>query len=554
MGLGVFLTIFIAYCVVNYKLLGDGPQGEHIAKLVGDAARAAGITCVVVASPVVGKVLVVGLDRTIGTVFGGVCGWLSFLVAHKIWNGEYLPTYATLSILTFVAAFGSVVIAWRLAKLETTPKLFTLTFILVALGSSDPKSDLEVMVSRILGIVCGSFTSLLVALFVYPISATEAVLESIKRALQGLSHLNAAAISEGKQALGHARDAQRQMDEEAGLQAPLLSFQEAASHSQACEEALMQVVVALQSAHEMLPLSQNEAYVGTYFGRMWFLPGLVWCGFKHIPKEQIKAPQDVLTDIRCTAWLMWRIHMAFRQMAFRQGMGAHFALVLTKMLPPDIVQRLASTSQEAIDCLVNTFPAVPPTTPGLDKFKQTVSELMKITQRQHRQLLHCMRSEQGYTFHPVPNNTAGQESKDFNQLKQAARATYQGNVKGSSARNGAGSDGEPGSPSAEQRLWDAARTEIHLPMPQSDLGAERDIMAAEGASSTSYAPGDSAAVPACAEDQVAEVRWYTFQFLMEELAEALECLHLKLHRLSMGLPDPAIQVECRSNDPGKGLL
>ena len=39
-------------------------------------------------------------------------------------------------------------------------------------------------------------------------------------------------------------------------------------------------------------------------------------------------------------------------------------------------------------------------------------------------------------------------------------------------------------------------------MPQSDLGAERDIMAAEGASGTSYAPGDSATFPACAEDQV----------------------------------------------------
>lgn len=47
--------------------------------------------------------------------------------------------------------------------------------------------------------------------------------------------------------------------------------------------------------------------------------------------------------------------------------------------------------------------------------------------------------------------------------------------------------------------------------------------------------------------QVAEVRWYTFQFLMEELAEALECLHVKLHRLSQGLPDPAIQLQVSQN-------
>lgn len=33
---------------------------------------------------------------------------------------------------------------------------------------------------------------------------------------------------------------------------------------------------------------------------------------------------------------------------------------------------------------------------------------MKITERQHRQLLHHMRSEQGHTFQPVPNNDAGQ--------------------------------------------------------------------------------------------------------------------------------------------------
>ena len=80
-----------------------------------------------------------------------------------------------------------------------------------------------------------------------------------------------------------------------------------------------------------------------------------------------KTAQEVLTDIRCTAWLLWRIHLAFRQMTFRTGMGAHFALVLTKMLPLDMVQRLAASSQAAFDCLVAAFPAVGPTTPGLEQ-------------------------------------------------------------------------------------------------------------------------------------------------------------------------------------------
>ncbi len=37
--------------------------------------------------------------------------------------------------------------------------------------------------------------------------------------------------------------------------------------------------------------------------------------------------------MRCTAWLLWRIHLTFRQMASRQGMGAYLALVLIKNMP-----------------------------------------------------------------------------------------------------------------------------------------------------------------------------------------------------------------------------
>ena len=51
------------------------------------------------------------------------------------------------------------------------------------------------------------------------------------------------------------------------------------------------------------------------------------------------------------------------------------------------------------------------------------------------------------------------------------------------------------------------------------------------------------------------MRWYTFQFLMEELTEALECLHMKLHMLSQRLPDPAIQLqECHNHKQETGLL
>ena len=37
--------------------------------------------------------------------------------------------------------------------------------------------------------------------------------------------------------------------------------------------------------------------------------------------------------MRRTAWLLWRVHLTFRQMASRQGMGAYLALVLLRNMP-----------------------------------------------------------------------------------------------------------------------------------------------------------------------------------------------------------------------------
>ena len=48
--------------------------------------------------------------------------------------------FLALSFSAFVAAFGSIIVGWKLRRLETTPRLFTLTFLLVAFGASDPNS------------------------------------------------------------------------------------------------------------------------------------------------------------------------------------------------------------------------------------------------------------------------------------------------------------------------------------------------------------------------------------------------------------------------------
>ena len=72
-------------------------------------------------------------------------------------------------------------------------------------------------------------------------------------------------------------------------------------------------------------------------------------------------------EIRFVAWLIWRIHLAFRQMGVGGGMGCQFALAFLKNLPFAVVLELAEASQEAFDWLAEHFPDVNRENPGLQR-------------------------------------------------------------------------------------------------------------------------------------------------------------------------------------------
>lgn len=72
-------------------------------------------------------------------------------------------------------------------------------------------------------------------------------------------------------------------------------------------------------------------------------------------------------EVRFVAWLVWRIHLAFRQMGVGGGMGCQFALAFLKNLPLGVVLELAEASQEAFDWLAEHFPDVNRENPGLQR-------------------------------------------------------------------------------------------------------------------------------------------------------------------------------------------
>ncbi len=78
--------------------------------------------------------------------------------------------------------------------------------------------------------------------------------------------------------------------------------------------------------------------------------------------------QNLIMEVRFVAWLIWRIHLAFRQMGVGGGMGCQFALAFLKNLPFAIVLELAEASQEAFDWLAEHFPDVDHENPGLQRW------------------------------------------------------------------------------------------------------------------------------------------------------------------------------------------
>lgn len=118
----------------------------------------------------VGKLARVAIDRTVGTILGGTSGFgayvgykcvYAFSDLHMVcfWHSVLNKTcltwtlsvnfccrclfgdnqntllYFVLALTLFVSAVVSTVVAWRVARLDTTPKLFTYTFLLVAFGA-----------------------------------------------------------------------------------------------------------------------------------------------------------------------------------------------------------------------------------------------------------------------------------------------------------------------------------------------------------------------------------------------------------------------------------
>lgn len=544
MGLGVFITCGICYGVVLPQM----KPGSKYSSAVFNAGKAASITTVVVNAPLMGRVTQVGLDRSVGTILGGLAGFLTVWVHYKFLHSPLegkAQLGLMLSFAAFWAAWGSVEAGWRIAKLETTPRLFTLTFLLVAFGTSggDIRGDFVTLVSRITGILSGVIVSLVLAVIVFPKSATQETLSRMKSAFESLLELSDAAWPKQLQD-GDTHSSKH--DEQEGVMYSTSSSRALKGlpiHlrvNRECEESLLSVFASLRRCTECGPLTRAEFYLGNVRGHLLFLPGLPmsWaiCGGWSLDLHSLEGLGNSVSRV---GRLIWALHLTFNE-----GISEHFSQILSQQYPRSLLLELQQSCQACLRDMMGAFSSTSKIveTGNLTRFTRAVEGLVRISDYHRREQLQCLREARWVRDgHPASVPEGDEEEQDTCSPSGEDQRPYQ-----ASHANGTRAE------SPSKAFWDLPQgLDIKVGPSQRALDRRatfRRQQSVEVRAGTTESPGsthltvkrvdpdDMLLFPETVDGMVAQVKWSSFLFLTEELVEGLQDAHVNLTNLIATLP------------------
>ncbi|CAL8465245.1 g4780 [Coccomyxa elongata] len=556
-GIGVCIAVTLGYAIMG--LLGGKQKRIGLQWLQG--CKWAAITIVVVAAPMLGKVTQVSVERTIGTIFGGLLGLATVLLGHGFGQDEDI---AITGFVAFLVGFGAVCVGYALS-LDYSAKLFVMTFVLVVMGSNEPADASLVALTRIVGIVGGVMLMLMLSVFVFPKSASHQAADNMAEAMIDLVNLSKLAWKatngntekqETKQRMEHARQLDgyillQQEDDDSARKAAA-NRREAAEVE--CEKMLMCVYDKLVKCDELLPVAANEVYFKTFRGRWCFLPALPWLrlsclgspGSWRIPQRKM---HDLATCMRRVARVLWALHVTFQE-----GFEGEVALVLRRHFPPTLLTDLQASSQGALVELAQAFPYQPAASSlGLTRFTQVVSDLIRISEEQRNSAVQSLKR----------GGVSRQPSSD-------KLSRFNSNVSGFSAPVGTNGFHGPASPSSSEvlgappRLADLSSSGLHHSEAAPGRGTQwpsaQDADTGPGVAQSEGTPLDEEDLESIAEaldifpptsaGYASKVRWFSFQFLMQQLAEEVKDMHTATQLVLGALPKPP-----KKRRPGtRGLL
>ncbi|KAL0033900.1 hypothetical protein WJX77_010072 [Trebouxia sp. C0004] len=533
LGLAVGIELFLGYVLV-------APLGGELTPLavqVQEGCMWAAFTSMVITAPVVGKLSRQSLEQIIGTLVGGVLGYLTWLVidAYKINKDGFLLSLC-LSACSAAMGFFNVVVEESLSDANMT----ALTFLSVVFGTTESPTELLLpAITRVVGIIGGVLLSLLLSVLLWPKSASEQAMRHMKAALGALEQLNAVAWQHAdaldhvtwpkQQSGGQRASVQRSESMEIlkrslsvpdqitrDIARPLLAsaFDEGPGAQHAawfrelqCETMLMSVHDNLYKMEEYAVHASAEAYVGTWGGHWFFLPGM-YCwqmGRWALPKQDMA---QVSLCIRQVARLLRSLHDTFAE-----GFDDDLQEMLQRQEPVcrQVIPRLTAGAIGVLQDVLEAFPNEPEmSSHHLLKFAQAVKDLNRISDHQ-----------QG----PVQNQLQRMQSRRWPIRRSSNSVIHSEDGSGASLHIRAVAPSilsrqEPPTPTTNtpSRVhWDAT--------PAAQDGAEQRMRAPfQGQQppeehQSGHGDSNGRLFPDNPEGHMATVRWYSFQFLMQQMAE-----------------------------------
>ncbi|KAK9903224.1 hypothetical protein WJX75_000088 [Coccomyxa subellipsoidea] len=568
-GIGVCIAVTLGYAIMG--VLGGKEKRVGLQWLQG--CKWAAITIVVVAAPMLGKVTQVSVERTIGTIFGGLLGLGTVLLGHGFGQDEDI---AITGFVAFLVGFGAVCVGWALS-LDYSAKLFVMTFVLVVMGSNEASDASLVALTRVVGIVGGVMMMLILSVFVFPKSASHQASDNMAEAMIDLVNLSKLAWK-ATQGSTESKTTKERMEQARSLRQPdgymLLQEEDEESARKAvvekreaaeldCEKMLMCVYDKLVKCDELLPVAANEVYFKTFRGRWCFLPALPWLrmsclgstGSWRIPQSQM---YDLATCMRRVARVLWALHVTFQE-----GFEGEVALVLRRYFPSTLLADLQAASQGALVEMAQAFPYQPASASlGLTRFMQVVADLIRISEEQRSTAVQQLKRS-GFSRHASSDRLSRQNSQ----------------VSGLSAAVGTNGLHGPASPSSSEVLGAPPRL-VNETLPSGGILHYSEsapdacrVLQSPGAQATDSGragtigmvqlegtPLDEDDLESIAEaldifpptsaGYSSKVRWFSFQFLMQQLAEEIKDMHTATQLVLAALPKPP-----KKRPPGtSGLL
>ncbi|BDA46481.1 hypothetical protein COCOBI_08-5740 [Coccomyxa sp. Obi] len=511
------------------------------------------ITVIVINSPVLGKCALSSLERIIGTTIGGWIGY-AFYLEMNLHNRVLLP------IVSLVYAFAAAVVGF-VFNVAGAANLSTITLLSV-LWAAPNSAALPLVGVRIGCIIAAIFVITLLSIFIYPQVASEQAIDSLRRAMVALSNLNHAVWKEieeicsehhemlkkhhdpaacgtaglhrlestvgvrakaakdigaspvpsslPKRPAGHVTEAEAEARKSSSwspfafmgrrrrarvrrkqaLEAQMGVLKEESGKERSMCAMLAEVRACLAEVPEHMRWALNEVYLGSFFGRRWYLPNTSlytryldrasW----HMPE---KAINQVVMRLHHCMRLLYTIHFTFKE-----GFRDEVMLAMDHLLPVKILIDLAATAFPIMEDLTRHLPE--PGKPGPNPDANTTEHLakLKIIVRDLVALSKC-------------------------SFSQKVRLTMLG-----------------------ARAEGSRRIEEMLSLfPEKDWGADSPPEQAPPPirwCTTCPNTHELFLFPDTPAGYLAQMRWYSFHFLMEALVDTYEKLHTSLSITSQLLP------------------